>query len=143
MIKWAQKLFNRTKLLIIKKKRPEAISTMPFQKAFQILLASWLVVGLSPVITRETWDYRRNVHHRVSSFWQWTFLLSPYSSDLSPKDFFLWGYVKGQVHRYRLTIIEELKNHITSLIAVISIDQFKQVIANFEQRLHFVTSSNI
>jgi hypothetical protein len=41
----------------------------------------------------------------------------PRSPDLTPLDFFLWGYVKDQVNRQRVNMLDELKAWITAEMA--------------------------
>ena len=46
----------------------------------------------------------------------------PRSPDLSPCDFFLWGYLKDIVYRERPATIEQLREHITKACTEISIE---------------------
>lgn len=62
----------------------------------------------------------------------------PYSPDLNPCDFFLWGYLKDKVYRDNPTTIEDLKTAISREIATIDQDTLKNVIRGFESRLHAV-----
>ena len=50
------------------------------------------------------------------------FLAPSIAPDLSPLDFFLWGYIKDQVYSDQPKTIEELKTAITSVIRSIPTD---------------------
>ena len=54
-----------------------------------------------------------------------------HSPDLSPPDFFLWGYLKDRVYSSKLRSIAELKQNIKSEIKKIDKETGKNVINNF------------
>ena len=60
----------------------------------------------------------------------------PRSPDLTPCDFFLWGYLKSLVYVDRPRTIAHLKNNIRDAIANIPIDMLQRVDTNFKNRLH-------
>ena len=60
---------------------------------------------------------------------------APHSPDLSPLDFFLWGYAKDNVYKNKPTSISELKQEITTFMRAISADTCKAVIQNFAVRV--------
>jgi len=60
----------------------------------------------------------------------------PRTSDLSPRDFFLWGYLKAEIFKYRPRTLEELKETIREKIARIPKDMPVRVMENFQERLH-------
>ena len=62
----------------------------------------------------------------------------PYSPDLNPCDFFLWGYLKDKVYAANPRTLEDLKTAITREIAAIDQDTLKNVVLGFESRLHAV-----
>ena len=62
----------------------------------------------------------------------------PYSPDLNPCDFFLWGYLKDRVYRGNPQTIDALKEAITSEIQAIEPSTLHNVIQGFESRLHAV-----
>ena len=62
----------------------------------------------------------------------------PYSPDLNPCDFFLWGYLKDRVYRGNPQTIDALKEAITSEIQAIEPSTLQNVIQGFESRLHAV-----
>ena len=62
----------------------------------------------------------------------------PYSPDLNPCDFFLWGYLKDKVYRHQPTTMDALKIAITHEIRSIDHDILHNVIDGFESRLHAV-----
>lgn len=62
----------------------------------------------------------------------------PRSCDLTPLDYFLWGYVKSLVYSNKPTTIGELRANIEREIAGISADLCKRAVENWVQRLDFV-----
>ena len=58
------------------------------------------------------------------------------SPDLTPCDFFLWGYLKSLVHVDRPRTIAHLKNNIRDVIANIPIDMLQRVDTDFKIRLN-------
>ena len=60
---------------------------------------------------------------------------SPHSPDLSPLDFFLWGYVKSKAYANKPQTISDLKAAITQVIAEITVDQCRRTIDNFRHRI--------
>ena len=63
------------------------------------------------------------------------------SCDLTPLDFFLWGFVKSKVYRNNPTTIQELKNNIIEQISTIDNSLLNNVIQNFGKRLEACRSS--
>ena len=59
----------------------------------------------------------------------------PRSPDLSPCDFFLWGYLKSKVYIDKQRIIPELKEAIRLKIAAIPGTMLENVMKNFNDRL--------
>lgn len=58
------------------------------------------------------------------------------SPDLSPLDFFLWGYLKENVFRTKPNNIDTLKEAIREILSSIDQDTMAAVIANFEKRVN-------
>lgn len=59
----------------------------------------------------------------------------PRSCDLTPLDFFLWGYVKEKVYANNPTTIPELKNEIRRIIGEIQPHLCQNVIRNLNKRI--------
>jgi hypothetical protein len=57
------------------------------------------------------------------------------SPDLSPCDFFLWGYLKAEVFKRRLQTTDELKDAIRLDIAAIPEVMTRRALQNFRVRL--------
>ena len=55
----------------------------------------------------------------------------PRSCDLTPLDFFLWGYAKDRVYADKPSTIEHLKANIRQVIAEISSNMCKKVVENY------------
>lgn len=59
----------------------------------------------------------------------------PRSPDLSPLDYFAWGYLKNKVYQNKPTNLIQLKENIRSEMAAISRAMCRRVIANLRSRL--------
>lgn len=59
----------------------------------------------------------------------------PRSCDLTPMDFFLWGYLKGKVYANKPRTVEHLKEEIRRVIGEIEQPLCENVIENFKKRL--------
>ncbi|EFN82647.1 hypothetical protein EAI_09010, partial [Harpegnathos saltator] len=60
----------------------------------------------------------------------------PRSCDLTPLDFFLWGFLKGKVYANDPQTIPELKEEIRRTINEISPQLCQNVIENFVKRMN-------
>jgi hypothetical protein len=60
----------------------------------------------------------------------------PRLPDLSPCDFFLWGYLKAAVFKHRPRTLDQLKEAIQEEIEGLSPDMLVRVMENFQERLH-------
>ena len=62
----------------------------------------------------------------------------PYSPDLNPLDFYLWGYLKSKVYSnpYPDTV-EQLKKNIIRECKKINLDTIKSAIRNFSARMQY------
>jgi hypothetical protein len=60
----------------------------------------------------------------------------PRSPDLSPCDFFLWGYLKAAVFKHRPRTLDQLKEANQEELEGISPDKLLRVVENFQERLH-------
>lgn len=65
----------------------------------------------------------------------------PRSPDLTPPDFFLWGYLKSKVYANQPQTIDELKANIRAEIDAITPEMLGKVMANAEKRSHFVIAN--
>ena len=65
------------------------------------------------------------------------FVWAPYSPDLNPLDFFLWGYLKDCVYRDTPHSIEELKNAIILHTRRVNedVDLCRRITDNFQRRI--------
>ena len=59
----------------------------------------------------------------------------PRSCDITPLDFFLWGYVKSLVYANKPTTLEELRANIELEIAAVSAEMCGRVIENWVRRI--------
>ncbi|GBN62464.1 hypothetical protein AVEN_192812-1 [Araneus ventricosus] len=66
----------------------------------------------------------------------------PYSPDITPCDFFLWGYLKDLVYRQTPKTITQLKQHISTAYETIPSNMFARVSGQFCLRLHHVVAAN-
>ena len=67
---------------------------------------------------------------------------APHSPDLSPPDFFLWGYLKDRVYAGKPRTITELKEAIREEMRAITNSVCKNVMDNFVLRLKKCTELN-
>ena len=67
----------------------------------------------------------------------------PRSPDITPLDFFLWGYVKDIVYRAKIRDITDLKQRvITNAIATIDEAMLQRTWREIEYRLHVLRATN-
>lgn len=59
----------------------------------------------------------------------------PRSPDLTPMDFFLWGYVKSKVYENSPRTLHQLKENIRATIGAIPQAMCRRVMTNFRSRL--------
>ena len=57
------------------------------------------------------------------------------SPDLTPCDFFLWGYLKAEVYKHRPQTLKALKDTIREEVAAIPPEMTTIVMENFTERL--------
>ena len=60
---------------------------------------------------------------------------APHSPDLSPLDFFLWGYVKSRAYVSKPQTIADLKAAIAQVIGGITTDQCRRTVDHFRHRI--------
>ena len=64
------------------------------------------------------------------------------SPDLTPLDFFLWGYVKQKVYQQNIKDLNDLRQSITVTINSIKPDVLKRVFSEISKRLNLVIINN-
>lgn len=65
----------------------------------------------------------------------------PRSCDLTPLDYFLWGYVKSMVYADKPTTLEALEASITGVINAITPKMLEKVMKNWTDRMDYVRAS--
>ncbi|GFV75892.1 uncharacterized protein TNCV_1454891 [Trichonephila clavipes] len=65
----------------------------------------------------------------------------PRSCDLTPLDYFLWGYVKSLVYADKPQTFDHLKDNIRRVIADIRPQMLEKVIENWTSRLDYIRAS--
>ncbi|GFW99245.1 uncharacterized protein TNCV_3010131 [Trichonephila clavipes] len=65
----------------------------------------------------------------------------PRSCDLTPLDYFLWGYVKSLVYADKPQTLDHLKDNIRRVIADIRPQMLEKVIENWTSRLDYIRGS--
>ncbi|GFX40073.1 DUF4817 domain-containing protein [Trichonephila clavipes] len=65
----------------------------------------------------------------------------PRSSDLTPLDYFLWGYVKSLVYADKSQTLDHLEDNIRRVIADIRLQMLEKVIENWPSRLDYIQAS--
>ncbi|GFY16293.1 putative LOC100569746 [Trichonephila clavipes] len=66
----------------------------------------------------------------------------PRSCDLTPLDYFLWGYVKSLVYADKPQTLDHLENNIRSVIADIRPQMLEKVIENWTSRMDYIRASH-
>ncbi|GFW74992.1 uncharacterized protein TNCV_2678601 [Trichonephila clavipes] len=65
----------------------------------------------------------------------------PRSCDLTPLDYFLWGYVKSLVYADKPQTLDHLEDNIRRVIADIQPQMLEKVIENWTSRLDYIRAS--
>ncbi|GFW25976.1 putative DD41D transposase [Trichonephila clavipes] len=65
----------------------------------------------------------------------------PRSCDLTPLDYFLWGYVKSLVYADNPQTLDHLEDNIRRVIADIRPQMLEKVIENWTSRLDYIRAS--
>ncbi|GFT47079.1 uncharacterized protein TNCV_3747351 [Trichonephila clavipes] len=65
----------------------------------------------------------------------------PRSCDLTPLDYFLWGYVKSLVYADKPRTLDHLEDNIRRVIADIRPQMLEKVIENWTSRLDYIQAS--
>lgn len=71
----------------------------------------------------------RIISRRTDNEW------APHSPDMSPPDFYLWGFLKDNVYTDNPNTVAALKREITKKIRAITQEECKRVIDNFSRRV--------
>ncbi len=67
---------------------------------------------------------------------------SPRSCDITPTDYFLWGYVKSQVYTDKPQTLNDLEANIRRVIGGIQPQLLERVFENWTSRLGFLRERN-
>ena len=67
---------------------------------------------------------------------------SPYSPDLNPYDFFLWGYMEDHCYSKNPTTTEELMKAIRKTVNSISVEILSKILYSFRKRIDCCSSGN-
>jgi len=67
----------------------------------------------------------------------------PRSSDFSPLDFFLWGYIKNIVYAEKISNIQRLQDRITSAIETVTRDMIQKTWQEIEYCLDVSRATNV
>ncbi|GFV92015.1 histone-lysine N-methyltransferase SETMAR [Trichonephila clavipes] len=65
----------------------------------------------------------------------------PRFCDLTPLDYFLWGYVKSLIYAYKQQTLDHLEDNIRRVIADIRSQMLEKVIENWTSRLDYIRAS--
>ena len=66
----------------------------------------------------------------------------PHSPDLTPPDYFLWGYLKWRVYQNKPRTIDALKANITEEIQAVTADVLARTFQNMARRVHSCLDAN-
>ena len=67
---------------------------------------------------------------------------APRSPDLTPLDFFVWGYIRSKIYRSRISNIDELKTRITEVANSIAPEMLLNVYEGVEDRFQSCIDKN-
>lgn len=104
--------------------------------------------GAPPHTTRENLELSREnfgprvIARRFPDLFSEGLAWPPYSPDLSPLDFFLWGYVKDKVYKNNPKTISELKTAVGNIIRDVPADMLQKSIGSFERRCRMLIHTN-
>lgn len=122
---------------------------IPFLNANNLLSQSFLMQdGATPHTCNDSLDFvNKYFHERVISgryLERFGYGLSwpTYSPDLSPCDFFFWGYLKSRAYINRPRTIDELKAEVMDVASNIPAEMLARVMENFKKRLVAVQTAN-
>ena len=97
--------------------------------------------GAPPHTSRITIDFLKNLFPgrlmSKSGDLDWP----PRSPDLTPPDFFLWGYLKSKVYVNKPRTVEELKDNIREEIAAIPAEMLAKTMENAAKRAQYVINA--
>ena len=91
--------------------------------------------GASPHTAHIIRDWLKKVFQGRIVSKHFPFEWAPHSPDLSPPDFFLWGYLKDRVYQERPRTLEQLKEKIRTEVNGITRATLQKVMSNFKLRL--------
>ena len=66
----------------------------------------------------------------------------PRSTDITPLDFFLWGYVKDRVYRTPVHDVETLQSRIIEVLATVNEEMLENTWREIEYRLDILRATN-
>lgn len=66
----------------------------------------------------------------------------PYSPDIAPSDFFLFGYIKSKLNGKHFDSVESLIEEVQEILSEISKETLKKVFEDWERRLNEVINRN-
>jgi len=69
-------------------------------------------------------------------------LWPPCSPDLTPADYFLWGYLKGRVYQNKPRTIDALKANVTEEIQAVTADVLARTFQNMARRVQSCLDAN-
>ena len=72
----------------------------------------------------------------------WKGLWPPRSPDLTPPDYFLWGYLKGRVYQNKPRTTDALKANITEEIQAVTADVLAMTVQNTARRVQSRLDAN-
>jgi len=120
------------------------------ERKVQVLGKFWRALGRRGVVRILQWFQQDGAtHHTSHESWAWLQQRfperlisrrcdpqwSPYSPDLNPPDFYMWGYPTDSVYGNNPQTILDLRTAITAAIRAIPREQCGRVIENFVRRI--------
>lgn len=97
--------------------------------------------GAPPHTSRTTIDFLKQLFPGRLMSKNGDFDWPPRSPDLTPPDFFLWGYLKSKVYVNKPKTLEELKTNIRQEIAAIPVEMLKKTMENAAKRAQYAVQA--
>ncbi|EZA55091.1 hypothetical protein X777_05363 [Ooceraea biroi] len=96
--------------------------------------------GATPHRTQEVFETIHKVYGNriIGGRLEWP----PYSPDLNPCDFFLWGYIKDHCYAGNPETVSDLVVAIKKVVSNIKDDMLEKVFTSFRKRIDFCTNSD-
>ncbi|GFX17390.1 transposable element Tc3 transposase [Trichonephila clavipes] len=131
---WLNGYVNKQNCRIWSEANPQVYVETPLHpEKLTVWCALWAGGIIGPYFFKNDEGHNVTVNGRVN----WP----PRSCDLTPLDYFLWGYVKSLVYADKPQTLDHLEGNIRRVIADIRPQMLEKVIENWTSRLDYIRAS--